>query len=1453
MEQRNVLNIFHPVVREWFKNNIGNPSPPQVEGWPAILEGKNTLIVAPTGAGKTLSAFMECINRLFVQGVSGTLHDGVQVLYISPLKALNNDIYRNLEFPLKGIKELCDKKDIPFPEIRTAVRTGDTLASDRRKMIKTPPHILITTPESLYLLLTSENSRSILKSVKYVIIDEIHTLFGNKRGAHLALSIERLANQIGRSPIRIGLSATVKPVQEAAKYLGGYERQGQLWAQRPVTIVEPQMKKSIDLKISMPVKDFRVLEDKTVWPDIYRNIFEMVKEHRSTLVFVNNRAVAEKVAVNINNLSGKEIARAHHGCISRESRFEVEKQLKNGELPCLVATSSLELGIDVGAIDLVVQVASPKSVSRGLQRLGRAGHRLNAVSKGRIIPKTRGDLLESVIISREMLEGSIEEEAVIKNPLDILAQQLVAMSCVREWTLKEITEVIKSAYPYQSLDMAELGRVLCMLAGDYEHSHDTPRSPRIVWDRVNGIMRGNSYSRMLAFGSSGTIPDRGYYGVYLEDGKTRLGELDEIFVYEARIGDRFMLGTSAWRIEEIRRDRVVVSASGKTGAKPPFWTGDGLGRPYELGVIFGGFLDEISKKAGTNEYLPWILSHAPIDEIAAKNLEQYIIDQKRCTDCLASNKRIVIEYFSDDVGDCRMVIHSPFGGRVNGGLKIVMEQALGGALHCQVEASHNDDGVLINILGCQENPQNVFSLLSSTNAEDILIERLPTTPLFSMTFRYNAARALMMGARKYGKRTQLWAQRIRAIETLQIAEKYTDHPLIVETFRECMETVLDVPNLVRVLKGIESGEIEVVEKVTSHPSPFTSELLFSFMGVMMYEGQIPDPKKNNRRIISGKEALNSGFTNWSSERLLNIDAVHEVSRRNNPYMQDRNIKNHDELHDFLLTYGDIALNEVSELKRICDGNIELWLNKLKFEKRVTEIILKGEISTLYFAAEEYVMYMSALDMQLKEETYLQSDMEILWTREEALSRVLRRFARYKSPFTMEGIIDRYQLSPLIIKKAILRLEEDGLLCRGNFSGTGKEEFCHAVILDRIRKYSLFSARNSVKASNTDLFAGSLPVFQGVGKEVISPIEGLYDAIIKLQGLYLPAEWWEDFIFPARIEGYKKSYLDKLCSSGRIVWRIKPDLNTPKLAWYVNEELKQLEDCSLINFPNESEKLIYDVLKKKGASFMQVLSAATRLSSSELINNLEEMVWRGIIVNDSFEPIRYFLSSKPTSIKARSKMRAAAYKIDMGRWEAALSIEDSSIEEQLMIWFNRYGIVSKEILQCEKSQHSWSLAYEILKQWEYIGKVNRGYYIKGLSGIQFMLSEAAGLLNYGSSRYQVLDACDPAQVYGRIAPFPEESDSWVCVPGTSVVLKSGKPILIVECCGERFLPISHIKEEIIDSIKAFLEAFNKSQIWANQKRIKMRQWGQGTPSQCEFADELCSIGFDREMQDMVHWK
>lgn len=1461
MRPENVLERFHPAVHKWFVENIGSPSLPQAMGWPEIQAGKNVLISAPTGAGKTLAAFLESIDYLLKRGLEANLPEGVFILYVSPLKALNNDIYKNLDIPLEGIKKECERAGLNFPDIRKAVRTGDTPQNERQRMLKNPPHILITTPESLYLMLTSKKASAFLKNVRYLIVDEIHTMLGTKRGVHLAVSIERLEHMTGHELVRIGLSATVNPIESAANYLGGVKKTETGYIQRPVSIIAPSMERNKDLSIYMPVSDYRALEQGSIWPEIYDSIFKLVREHQSTIVFVNNRAVAEKVAANLNSMSEEAICRPHHGSLSKTKRLEVEDQFKTGKLTCMIATSTLELGIDVGSVDLMIQVASPISVSSGLQRLGRAGHRLNAVSKGRIIPKTRGDLLKSAFISKEMQEGNIEKEKIPHNCLDILAQHIVSMSCEGRWAEDEMLEVIRSAWSYRDLKESDFRRVLSMLAGDFEHQEDIPAKPRIHWDRQNKTLEGTAYSRMLAVNSSGTIPDRGYFAVYLEDYKTRIGELDEVFVFEARLGDRFMLGNSAWKVQKIEKNRVIVAPTSSVGAKTPFWNGDGIGGPFEQGISFGRFLKSLSDKLESDDFLSFLTSSTLLDETGAINIRNYLADQVEAVGCLSNDKRIVVEYFKDKEGDQKIIIHAHFGGRVNSVLAILMQKALEDTIRCQAYASHSNDAILIHIYGCPDSISNVLSLLKSVNVESVLLDKIPSTSRFAMTFRYNAYRALMMGVRNLGQRLPLWLQRLRSADALENAIKYMDHPLLIETMRECLEEIFDVPNTIQVLSDIRSGNIEVVEKETYFPSPFASELMFEFKFTMMYAEKDPHPGNTSEPVLSGIDALNLSYHRDENAAPLNPEAIREVTEKNSLLKKLSAVTTANELHSFMLIYGEIVPEELPSAQTL------EWINQLVQQNRA--FLFKGSSGCpMYIAAEEADLYNSAagpdgIDSELLNPESVSPD---TWTEDEAINRIIRRYSRYRSPFVAEDIKKRYGFNPVKIDRVLNKNKTEGLLVSGHFLNPGSNALCHVKIYEAIIRRESILKSNEVVARDARVYAAFLPYWQKVGSDTISPEAALTDAIRLIEGLYLPIEYWETIVFPARIKGYTQTLLDRLCASGRIFWRIgseSPD-KKPTLAWYCIENLSLDTEPELQPGPGideKSEKVLL-TLKAKGACFTHVLSAFTGITSSELLEILEELVYKGLVVNDSFISLRYFLNKpdigkRPSVLSERDRVlkarrtASAVSNPEMGRWEIAWPVKESDSPKLLDRWLSRYGLLSREILSLEESNASWNTVYEALKLREYAGDILRGYFFRGISGIQFMLPEAWQKLD-SSSGMQVINACDPAQVYGKIIPHSESTLAFTNIPGTVLVMDAGKPVLVFERFGES-VSFDGGLDLVSKAAQAFREAFDKKRVWPDRKKIIIKYWPEDASQRELLQSALSSAGFKNEIMKMILYR
>ncbi len=1454
MDPLSALDPFHPIIKEWFIHHVGTPSLPQIQGWPEIQAGNNVLISAPTGAGKTLAAFLESIDRLFKMDLGGTLPEGVFILYVSPLKALNNDIYKNLDIPLDGIKKCCLASGISFPDIKKAVRTGDTPQSERQRMLKHPPHILITTPESLYLMLTSKNAIKLLKNVRYLIVDEIHTMLGTKRGVHLAVSIERLEHLTEHELVRIGLSATVNPIETAAQYLGGFKKKGEGYEKRPVSIVAPTMARSNDLKIHMPVADYRALEQGTIWPEIYDSVLKLIKQHTSTIVFVNNRAVAEKVAANINSMADQEVCRPHHGSLSKSKRLEVEEKFKKGELTCMIATSTLELGIDIGSVDLMIQVASPVSVSSGLQRLGRAGHRLNAVSRGRIIPKTRGDLIKSAFVSKEMLDGHIEQERIPMNCLDILSQQIVSMSCEKKWTEEEMLDVIRCAWSYRNLKAESFRKVLSMLSGDFEHMEDIPAKPRIMWDRQNKTIEGSTYSRMLAVNSSGTIPDRGYFTVVLEDYKTRIGELDEVFVFEARLGDQFMLGNSAWKVVKIEKNRVIVTPGKSMGAKTPFWQGDGIGSPYEQGIAYGRYLKEISNKLESEDFISSLTASGVLDDIAAENIRNYLMDQQEHMGCISHDQRIVVEYLKDEVSDQRIIIHAHFGGRVNSVLAILLQKALEEILRCHVSASHNNDVILMSIYGCPDSLSNVLSLLKADNVENVLLEMLPNTSRFAMTFRYNAYRALMMGVRNLGQRLPLWIQRLRSVDALENAQKTMDHPLLVETMRECLEEIFDIPNAVKVIKDMKSGAVEVIEKNTWYPSPFASELLFEFKSIMMYAEKDPHPNKIGGPLVSGIDALNLSYHRENATVPLSSEAIFEIARKNSALSKLRDIASINEMHSFLLIYGDITSSEVPS------GKVKGLLAQLLEQKRVFFIEETLTYPGLYIAVEELELYAAASaesHMEWPDGTQALNRDQDTWTQQEAISRIIRRFTRYHSPFLLDDIKNRYRADHQTIEKIINHQKSDGLLTRGHFTDQDRDEFCHVRVYDAMVRKSNSLRANEVVARSPDAFAAFLKSWQKVGVETVNPEGSLHEVIGQMEGLYLPADWWETIVFPARIKGYSPSHLDRLCASGRVFWRIAPDNEKGlMLAWYCIENTpEQMEPAAEPEIPLEPKEMhVFQVLKKKGACFTHVLTALTGLQTSELLNILEKLVYKGLVVNDSFSSVRFFLERNEQSkndVQRARRIALAISRMEMGRWEVAWSVVENDLQKLIDRWFNRYGLLSRDTLSMEKTSFSWNEVYEALKIREYAGDILRGYFIQGISGIQFMLPKAYHSLEAPAS-VQVINACDPSQAYGKLLPRSESLLPFTNIPGTVIVAKSGKPIMVLERFGERILS-SGSAEEMTEAAQAFKKAFTEKRIWPERKKVLVKYWPDDSEERDILKTALKEAGFKDELLKMILWR
>ncbi|HEY1285170.1 MAG TPA: DEAD/DEAH box helicase, partial [Solirubrobacterales bacterium] len=1241
------LEPFSPEVRRWFEASFEAPTPAQARGWEAISRGENALICAPTGSGKTLAAFLWGIDRLSCtadgpesedmgHSEAHRQRDGVRIVYVSPLKALSYDIERNLRAPLKGIGA----------DISVGLRTGDTSQADRRAMRKSPPDILITTPESLYLILSS-GAREILGGVEAVIVDEIHAVAQTKRGSHLALTLERLERLSEAERVqRIGLSATQRPLERVARFLVG--------PQRDCEIVDAGATKELDLEIVVPVEDMSepgapsypsadgvppegepLVHQRSIWPAIYPELLRLVREHTSTIIFVNARRAAERLAKRLNELANEEpdaelpateqagsaapeappeeIARAHHGSLSHEERTVVEEMLKSGQLPCLVATSSLELGIDMGAVDLVIQVESPKSVSRGLQRVGRAGHSLGEVSRGRIFPKFRADLLECAVVARRMREGAIEETVIPQNPLDVLAQHLVSMAALDEWEIDDVERLVTATEPFHDLSREQLENVLDMLDGRYPSDRFAELRPRIVWDRTKGTMHGRKGARQLVVTNAGTIPDRGLYGVHLPDGR-RVGELDEEMVYEARPGQTFLLGATTWRIEDITRDRVIVTpAPGLPGAVP-FWKGDGVGRPAELGRAIGAFAREAVSREPAE-----LATEYDLDRRAAANLVAYLREQQAATRVVPSDETIVVERFRDEIGDWRLCVLSPYGGRVHAAWGLALAQKIRSERDLEADAIWSDDGIVVHLPDADDPPPADLVMIEPDELEELVVAELSGSALFGSHFRENAARSLLIPRAYPGKRTPLWQQRLKSQSLLEVARDFSRFPVVLETYRECLRDVLDLPSLAELLRKLHSRRLDLVEVETPTASPFASSLLFDYVATYMYEGDTPNAERRAAALALDRDLLRELLGQEELRELIDPAALAEVEEQLQHRAEAGRAGDRDALQQVLRNLGDLTPEECEE--RVGEGySATSMLEKLVAERRASLVRIGGE--ERYIAAEDAGLYRDALGVPPPPglpEVFLEDH-------PDAMRALVRRYARTHGPFPTAQLAARYGVDP---GPALRELESEGTLVRGELLPAGSErEWCDADVLRRIRRASLAHLRREVEPAARDRFARFLPSWQNVDAHRAAGAgpDRLRDALVPLQGVTLSPKVWETDVLPRRLGAYSPTWLDELCTSGELVWIGAGSLgrNDGRIALYFREDVRLAgpPPANAKIEPVEGEP--HDAIRERllsGPSFWLDLLADLEFPAEELHSALWDLAWSGEVTNDAFAPLR----------------------------------------------------------------------------------------------------------------------------------------------------------------------------------------------------------------------------------------
>jgi len=1435
------LRAFSPATRSWFENTFLEATAPQKQGWDAISRGDHTLILAPTGSGKTLAAFLWAIDRLMTSPAPEDESNRLRVLYVSPLKSLTYDVERNLRAPLTGIGLEAERQGISLTPIRVATRTGDTAQVERRNIARHPPDVLITTPESLYLMLTSA-AHSVLSSVEAVVIDEIHVMAGTKRGAHLALSLERLERLVrlshpddpGRTVQRIGLSATQRPLDEVARFLGGRARGGDgEWRERPVAIVDAGVRKQLDLQVVVPVEDMGELgkpvqrdeeiimsgpaagapEVRTsIWPAMYPKLLELIHAHTSTLIFVNSRRLAERLSNKLNELAVElaadqggddvpaaapppELVRAHHGSISREQRLEIEDALKAGKLPALVATSSLELGIDMGAIDLVIQVEAPTSVASGLQRIGRAGHQVGSPSKGTIFPKFRGDLVVAAVTSGRMQSGLIEHTRVPRNPLDVLAQQIVAAVAVpyaaAPLTVDDIVDMAAGAYPFSELTRRALENVLDMLAGRYPSDEFAELRPRLIWDRVSQQLTPRAGAQMLAVTSGGTIPDRGLFGVFTPEGG-RVGELDEEMVYESRVGETFLLGATTWKIIEITRDRVVVvPAPGEIG-KMPFWHGDAIGRPYELGKAVGEFLRLLDDM--TDAQLAEVNG---LDALAIKNLRQYVAEEKQATGGLVpTDKQLVVERFRDELGDWRICLLSPFGARVHAPWALAIEAKVRDRTGLEVQAIWSDDGIVVRLPEADEVPPVESILLDPDEVDDLVVGQVANSGVFASRFRENAARALLLPRRRPGSRTPLWQMRQRASDLLSIATRYNDFPIVLETYRECLSDVFDLPALGEVMNGIRSRSLRIVSVDTETPSPFASSLAFSYVASFMYEGDAPIAERRAQALSLDRRMLAELVGGDELRDLIDEGVLTQLEFEMQGLDESRQATTLDHAHDLLRRIGDLSHVELAA------RTTQTFADQLVHARRAVVVRMGGEERLI--AIEDAGRYRDALGVGLPvgiPEAFLEHT-------PDAVTQLLRRYARTHGPFVTAEPAQRFGLPPALTGEILENIESDGRLTRGEFRPAGVErEWCDAEVLRLLRQRSLALLRKEIEPTEVAAMVRFLPAWQGVGSDTAG-IDRVFDAVSSLQGVAIPASVLERDVLSARVRNYSERLLDDLMAAGEVMWVGAGALgrNDGRIRLLLRHQADLL--LSRVGTPSgeppsePEHDRIREFLLERGACFFRELTVGG--SERATLEALWDLVWAGEVSNDSFSPVRAFTgngssrrsrgsSGSGSSSRGRRRPRlghvtALGPPEAQGRWSLVRGIRAVDVTRASTTLANtlleRHGVLTRESVRGEGIPGGFSAVYPVLKAMEESGNIRRGYFVAGLGGAQFALPGAVDRLrNFrdatpaGLPSTVLLAATDPANPFGVSLPWPEKGPQRVA--GAYVVIIEGVLSLYVE--------------------------------------------------------------------------
>ena len=1421
------LDRFSPATTAWFNAVFQAPTAAQEAGWESIADGNHTLIHAPTGSGKTLAAFLWAIDRL-ANDPPPPRDQRCRVLYISPLKALAYDVDRNLRAPLTGIRSEATRAGIDMGPVSVAMRSGDTPQRERQAMLRNPPDLLITTPESLYLMLTSR-ARGLLASVETVIVDEIHALAGTKRGSHLALSIERLEAVVDGPLQRIGLSATQRPLEDIAAFLGGGTIDGEDWVPREVSIVDAPKDKEIDVEIIVAVSDMTQPDaddpsddeprKRSIWPSMYPRLLDLVLTHRSTILFVNSRGLAERLAAELNRLADDEIVQAHHGSVSREQRVDIEDRLKRGDLKGVVATSTLELGIDMAAVDLVVLVESPSSVARGLQRVGRAGHSVGAPSVAKIFPKHRGDLLETAVVVERMYAGDIEHTSIPRNPIDVLAQQLVATVAMDDTGVAEAFDMVRGAMPFATLTRATFESVIDMLSGRYPSDDFAELRPRLVWDRATGVLSARSNARLLATTNPGTIPDRGLYTVNLPGGG-RVGELDEEMVYESRPGDTFVLGSTTWRIDDITHDRVTVTpAPGAGAARMPFWHGDAPGRPVELGRAVGAFTRRIGLLE-REEAITILSTTYRLDPLAALNLATFIEEEKEASGVLPTDRTIVVERFRDEIGDWRMVVLSPFGGRVHAPWALAIRNRFRAETGGAVDVIWSDDGIVLRFPDIDTPPDTGIVAVDPSAVEEAVLDEVGDTALFTSRFREAAARALLLPRRRPGTRTPLWLQRRKAANLLEVTRGFGSFPIMLETYREVLQDHFDVPALIDILSEIESRKTRLVDIDTHGPTPFASSLMFDFVASFMYEYDAPVAERRAAALTLDRSLLAELLGEPEFRDLLDADVMDDVEDDLQHLSEDRKVRSIDGLHDLLRDLGPLTVTQIRD-RMVDPTNAPSWTDELTITSRAyRHHTPEGE---LLVAAEDVARMRDAIGLQPAPGV----PSELLEPVADPLGDIVGRFARTHGPFTTSQASEGTGLPAVTTIEVLRRLEGDGKVRAGAFRPIGHSpdtsleggpdhEWVSTEVLRRIRRRSLAVLRSQVEAVDAARYGSFLPAWHGLDGDRTLTVD---DIARGLNAAVVPASALAASVLPARGPDATR-LIDQELASGAMVWvGVSPLGAKDGRIMLMRRETAAalLPDTTDVDAPESAlHNGIVGHLEQYGASFFPDIYASVGGGDpSDVADAIWDLVWCGSITNDSLAPLRAF-TSRTSGRSGRKRNVAATPPIASGRWYLTERLRStmSAEERALAIASNlldRYGIVTRDIVLAEGITGGFSGLYAAFSSLEDVGSVRRGYFIEGMGGAQFALPGAVERLRHTDPSTIILSAVDPANPYGASVPWPATEGKAERRAGALVCLVEGAPAAWLDPPGRRIVTFGTGAATTIDGVHRLASARSRVQI------------------------------------------